>query len=301
MSVKVGRLSLKNPVLTASGTFGYGIEFLDFFDVGRLGGVITKGLSLEPRRGNPSPRVFETPSGMMNAIGLENVGLKAFASSYLPGLKDLGVAVVVNFFGNTVDEYARMAAGLEELDGVDAVELNISCPNVKCGGISFGKEPGMAASVTEAVRKETKRTLIVKLSPASDVVEVARAVEAAGADAVSCINTIPAMAIDINTGRPRLANVTGGLSGPAIRPVAVKMVYDVSKSVKIPVIGIGGIMSADDAIEFVMAGATAVQVGTATYTNPAAAEDILDGIEDFCVRRKVTEFRSLVGSVRIGD
>lgn len=300
LTTSIGALKLKNPVLTASGTFGYGLEFAGYLDLGRLGGICTKGLSLAPHRGNPAPRVFETPSGMLNAIGLENMGVEAFARDVLPALAKAGTAVVANFFGNTVDEYAALADRLDRLDGVDALELNISCPNVKEGGISFGREPAMAAAVTAAVRAKTGKTLIVKLSPASDVVAVARAVEAAGADAVSCMNTIPGMAIDVHTRRPRLANVTGGLSGPAIRPMAVKLVHDVAKAVAIPVIGVGGIMTGEDAMEFVIAGAAAVQVGTASFTDPAAAVKVLEGIEAYCVRHKAKEFRTLVGSLVSG-
>ncbi|MFA6034847.1 MAG: dihydroorotate dehydrogenase, partial [Myxococcota bacterium] len=285
------------PVLTASGTFGYAVEFSGLYDVGRLGGVITKGLSLLPRRGNSAPRICETPSGMLNAIGLENVGFEVFRRDYLPGLRALGTAVIVNFFGNTVEEYSEMASALDGLDGVDALELNISCPNVKCGGIAFGKEPEQAAGVTAAVRGRTGKPLIVKLSPASDVVAVARAVEKAGADALSCINTIPGMAIDVETRRPRLANISGGLSGPAIRPVAVKMVHDVTKAVSIPVIGIGGVMSAGDAMEFVLAGACAVEVGTANFWDPEAAIKVLEGLQSYCQRHRVADFKSLVGAL----
>jgi dihydroorotate dehydrogenase (NAD+) catalytic subunit len=237
---------------------------------------------------------------MLNAIGLENVGVEAFARDILPELAKAGTAVVVNFFGSTLDEYAALAARLDRLDGVDALELNISCPNVKEGGISFGREPAMAAAVTAAVRAKTGRALIVKLSPAADVVAVARAVEKAGADALSCMNTIPGMAIDVHARRPRLANVTGGLSGPAIRPVAVKLVHDVAKAVAIPVIGVGGIMTGEDAMEFVIAGAAAVQVGTASFTDPTAAVKVLEGIEAYCARHKVKEFRALIGSLATG-
>lgn len=301
MSVAIGGLKLKNPVLTASGTFGYGVEFSDYFDVGLLGGIITKGLSLKPRRGNFSPRIFETPSGMLNAIGLENVGVDVFRDEYLPCIKKLGTAVIVNFFGESIEEYVEMASILDRLDGVDAMEVNISCPNVKKGGISFGKDPASAAAVTSSVRSKTSKTLIVKLSPASDVVSTARAVEKAGADAVSCINTIPGMAIDIETRKPRLANNTGGLSGPAIRPVAVKAIFDVAGAVEIPIIGVGGILTGGDAVEFAMAGASAVQVGTATFTNPAASLEILEGIEQYCRKHEIGAFKSLIRSVSPWD
>ncbi|MBI5528895.1 MAG: dihydroorotate dehydrogenase [Deltaproteobacteria bacterium] len=297
LSVEIGGLRLKNPVLTASGTFGYGIEFADYLDLSRLGGIVTKGLSLLPRRGNPPPRIVETPSGLLNAIGLENVGLENFARDILPALAKTGTRVIVNFFGDSVEEYAQMAAELDGLGGVDALELNISCPNVKAGGMAFGTRPESAAAVTAAVRARTGKTLIVKLSPACDAVAVARAVAGAGADAVSCMNTIPAMAIDPATRRPRLANVTGGLSGPAVRPVAVKMTFDVARAVTIPVVGVGGIMSGDDALEFVMAGASGVEVGTANFTDPCAAVRVLDGIEAYCARHRVREYRTLIGSL----
>jgi dihydroorotate dehydrogenase (NAD+) catalytic subunit len=297
LSVEIGGLRLQNPVLTASGTFGYGLEFAQYLDLSCLGGVVTKGLSLLPRRGNPPPRIVETPSGLLNAIGLENVGLEVFAREILPELAKSGTRVIVNFFGESIEEYAQMAAELDRLAGVDALELNVSCPNVKDGGIAFGTRPEPAAAVTAAARARTGKTLIVKLSPACDAVAVARAVAEVGADAVSCMNTIPAMAVDPATRRPRLANVTGGLSGPAVRPVAVKMTYDVARAVDIPVLGVGGIMSGDDALEFVIAGASAVEVGTANLADPGAAVRVLDGIEAYCVRHKVREYRTLIGSL----
>jgi dihydroorotate dehydrogenase (NAD+) catalytic subunit len=300
LSIDLGALKLKNPVLAASGTFGYAVEFSGVMDVGKLGGVVTKGLSLKPRRGNPPPRVCETPSGMLNAIGLENVGFDAFASDYMPRLRALGTIVVVNFFGETVEEYAEMAGKLDAVDGVDALEVNISCPNVSCGGISFGKEPESAAQVTAAVRARTSKPLIVKLSPVSDVVAVGRAVEKAGANIISCMNTIPGMMIDIAKRRPRLANVTGGLSGPAVKPIALKLVHDLSKSVGVPVIGIGGIMSGEDVVEFALAGASAVQVGTATFWDPAATSKIVDGLQGWCSKNRAPSFRELVGALETG-
>ena len=281
MTVNIGGLTLKNPVLTASGTFGYGREFETYVDLKRLGGIVVKGLSLEPSMGNKPPRIVETPCGMLNAIGLENVGIEAFIRDKLPFLQTLSTPILVNIYGQTVDAYARLAERIDALAPVAGVEVNISCPNVKAGGVAFGVDPDAAARVVRAVRKKTTKPLIVKLSPnVTDIAEIAVRVEAEGADSLSLINTITGMAIDLETRRPKLANVTGGLSGPAIKPVALRMVWQVYQAVKVPVIGIGGIMTAQDALEFIVAGAAAVQVGTANFVNPGATMDILDGLEN---------------------
>jgi dihydroorotate dehydrogenase (NAD+) catalytic subunit len=301
LAVDIGALKLKNPVMVASGTFGYGEEFHEsFYDISKLGAVVTKGISLAPRKGNPMPRVIETASGMLNAIGLANVGLGAFLSEKLPFLVRAGATVVVNVLGSTADEYAAVSRALAEAEGVSAIELNISCPNVRSGGLQFGIDPKAAAEVVRAARKEFQRTLIVKLSPqASSIPAMAKAVEDAGADAVSLINTIPAMAIDVGTRKPVLANVTGGLSGPAIKPVALRMVYEASCAVRIPVIGMGGIMTATDAIEFMLAGATAIQIGTANFVRPMAAIEIIEGIEQWCERENISTCRDLIGSLDV--
>ncbi|MBN1282819.1 MAG: dihydroorotate dehydrogenase [Proteobacteria bacterium] len=301
LSVQIGKLELKNPVIAASGTFGYGEEFAEsFYEIAKLGAVVTKGISLEPRAGNEMPRVIETAAGMINAIGLANVGLHAFVSEKLPFLVKQRAVVIANILGSTVEEYAKVAEGLAPHEGVAAIELNISCPNVSCGGIAFGIDPKAAAGVTGAVRKAFPRTLIVKLSPqAASIPEMARAVESAGADAISLINTIPAMAIDAKARRPVLANVTGGLSGPAVKPIALRMVHEAACAVKIPVVGIGGIMTAEDAIEFMLAGATAVQVGTANFVAPMAAVEIVGGIEKWCRDEKVARVSDLVGALEL--
>jgi len=294
MSVKLGSLELKNPVMTASGTFGYGMEFEPFMDVNRLGGIIVKGLSLKPRQGNPVPRIVETPCGMLNAIGLANLGLEGFFNEKLPWLKGLNTRVIVNIYGHSIDEYGDLAKALNGIDGIHGVEVNISCPNVASGGMAFGTDPGVSAKVTESVKKNIDKPVIVKLSPnVTDIRVIARAVEAAGADVLSLINTLTGMVIDIETRRPKLANLTGGLSGPAIRPVAVNMVYQVVKAVDIPVIGVGGIMDHRDALEFLLAGAKAVQVGTANFVNPVAAVDIVEGLERFCQEKNINRIADL--------
>jgi len=298
LRVEIGRLSLQNPVMTASGTFGYGREFKDLVDLNRLGAIVVKGLSLAPSRGNPPPRIAETPCGMLNAIGLENVGIEAFKRDKLPFLRQLRVPVLANIYGTTIEAYAELAAQLDGLSEVAGIEVNISCPNVKAGGVAFGVQPDMAARVVAAVRAKTAKPVVVKLSPnVTDVTEIARSAEGAGADALSLINTITGMAIDIHTRRPKLANITGGLSGPAIRPVAVRMVWQVAAAVKIPVIGIGGIMTAEDALEFLIAGAVAVQVGTANFVNPAATMEILAGIEAYLVAHRFSRLTDLIGSL----
>ncbi|MFY9942542.1 MAG: dihydroorotate dehydrogenase [Desulfobacterales bacterium] len=298
LRVEIGRLSLQNPVMTASGTFGYGREFKDLVDLNRLGAIVVKGLSLAPSRGNPPPRIAETPCGMLNAIGLENVGIEAFKRDKLPFLRRLRVPVLTNIYGTTIEAYAELAAQLDDLSEVAGIEVNISCPNVKAGGVAFGVQPDMAARVVAAVRAKTVKPVIVKLSPnVTDVTEIARSAEGAGADALSLINTITGMAIDIHTRRPKLANITGGLSGPAIRPVAVRMVWQVARAVKIPVIGIGGIMTAEDALEFLIAGAVAVQVGTANFVNPRATMEILAGIAAYLVEHRFSRLTDLIGSL----
>jgi len=298
LSVNIAGIALKNPVMTASGTFGYGLEYEPFFDISRLGAVVVKGLSLKPKAGNPPPRIIETPAGMLNAIGLQNIGVEAFLSDKLPLLREHNVKTIVNFFGNTREEYAELATVLDDAEGIAALEVNISCPNVKSGGIQFGTDTGEAGKLIKLLRERTSLPLIVKLSPnVTSISELAICVEEAGADAVSLINTLTGMSIDIRTKRPRLANITGGLSGPAIRPVAVRMVWEVANAVKIPVIGMGGIMSAEDAIEFMLAGASAIQVGTANFVNPNTALDIVAGIESYLLQEKMEKLADLTGKV----
>jgi len=300
LTTNIGGIILKNPVMTASGTFGYGQEFAELIDLNRLGAIIVKGLSLEPSKGNPPPRIAETACGMLNAIGLENVGIDAFEREKLPFLKKLSTPTIVNIYGKTVGEYAELAAQIDEMDGVTGVEVNISCPNVKAGGIAFGVIPQAAYEVVKAVRGRTRKPLMVKLSPnVTDITEIARSVEDAGADSVSLINTLTGMVIDIETRRSKLANITGGLSGPAIKPVALRMVWQVAKSVKIPVIGIGGIMTANDALEFLIAGASAVQVGTANFVNPGCTIEIIEGIETFLTEKKIGSVRDIIGTLRV--
>jgi dihydroorotate dehydrogenase (NAD+) catalytic subunit len=296
--VRVGNLELKNPVLTASGCFGYGLEFDDFYDVALLGGICTKGLSLKPRDGNAPSRICETPAGMLNAIGLANIGVEAFCSDKLPALRQRGVTVVANILASSIEDFVTLTRRLDAEAGVSAIELNISCPNVTHGGIEFGRDAKMAGQVTAAVRAATKLPVWVKMSPeAGDLVGVAQACQRAGADAVTAINTIRGLAIDVPNMRPQLANVTGGLSGPALRPIAVRMVWELAAALDIPVIGIGGITTAQDALEFILAGATAVQVGTANFRDPCSALEIAQGIQAFCEEREcgVTD---LIGKAR---
>jgi dihydroorotate dehydrogenase (NAD+) catalytic subunit len=300
MRVNIGGIEIKNPVMTASGTFGYASEFEDLVDLNRLGAIIVKGLSLEPSMGNPPPRIVETPCGMLNAIGLENVGLAAFVKKKLPFLRRLDTPIFVNVYGKSTKEYAELAARLEDIDGVSGIEVNISCPNVKSGGMAFGAYPESAAEVVRAIRKETTKPLMVKLSPnVTDITEIAKSVEAEGADSISLINTITGMAVDIETRRPKLANITGGLSGPAIKPVALRMVWQVAQTVNIPVVGIGGIMTAKDALEFLIAGAVAVQVGTANFINPHATTDIIDGIETFLMERNISHITDIIATLKL--
>lgn len=300
LGVEIGSLKMANPVMTASGTFGYGEEFADLLDISSLGAYIVKGTTLHPRQGNDYPRMAETPSGMLNAVGLQNKGVDYFASEIYPRIRRQGSNLIVNISGNTPEEYAEAARRLAALDDVAALEVNISCPNVKQGGLAFGTTTEGAGSVTRAVRAAWPRTLIVKLSPnVTDITEIARAAEAEGADAVSLINTLMGMAIDVERRRPCLSTVTGGLSGPAVRPVAVRMVWQTAKAVKIPVIGLGGIASGRDAMEFILAGATAVQVGTANFLNPAVCAEVINYIADYCRRHNVPSVTSLIGALDI--
>lgn len=300
LAVNIAGIHLKNPVMPASGTFGYGEEYAPYLDLERIGAIVTKGLSLRPKAGNPTPRIAETISGMLNAIGLQNVGIDDFIKFKLPFLREVNTPVIVNFFGNTLDEYGEVAARLADLPEVAGLELNISCPNVKQGGIVFGTDPKAAAEVVSLVRSRSKKPLIVKLTPnVTDITVIARAVEEAGADALCCINTITGMAVDIKTRKARLANKTGGLSGPAIRPIAVRMVHQVVQAVKIPVIGVGGIVRAADALEFLIVGAKAVQVGTANFVDPAAMLSIIEGIEQFCIEEGIGDIGELIGSLQL--
>ncbi len=301
LAVHVGGLKLKNPVMTASGTFGYGEEYAPYLDLNQLGAIVVKGLSLEPRMGNPPPRIMETPCGMLNAVGLQNIGVQAFIRDKLPFLRQFDVPVIANIYAESVDEFPMLAGILSEAPGVHALEINISCPNVKKGGIAFGTDPEMAADVTRRVKTETDLPVIVKLTPnVTDIALIAQSVEAAGADAVSLINTITGMSVNVETRTPHLKNITGGLSGPAIKPVALRMVWQVVNRVSIPVIGLGGIMTADDALEYLIVGARAVQVGTANFINPRAIPDIVEGIEIYLQKHKMTHIRELIGSLRTG-
>lgn len=300
LQVKIGNLNLKNPVLTASGTFGYGHEFADFIDLSRLGGVIVKGTTLHHCEGNPYPRMAETPSGMLNAVGLQNKGVDHFVEKIYPTLQGIDTNFIVNVSGSCVEDYVATAEKINELEGIPAIELNISCPNVKQGGMAFGTSPQAAAEVVAAVRRAYKKTLIVKLSPnVTDIAEIARAVEAAGADSVSLINTLLGMAIDAERRRPVLSTVTGGLSGACVKPIALRMVWQVSRAVNIPVVGLGGIMTATDAIEFLLAGATAVEIGTANFIDPAVTVKVVEGIEDYMRRHNITDIHDLIGALEI--
>jgi dihydroorotate dehydrogenase (NAD+) catalytic subunit len=296
--VKVGALPLKNPVLTASGCFGYGLEYDDLYDVAELGGICTKGLSLHPRPGNPPERICETPAGMLNAIGLANVGVEAFCKEKLPTLRERGVTVFANIFASSVADFVAITERLNAETGIAAIELNVSCPNVTHGGIEFGKDPRLCAEVTRAVRAATRLPVWVKMSPeAGDIVQVAKACEDAGADAITAINTIRGMSLDVEQKKLRLANRTGGFSGPALRPIALRIVWEISGAVSIPVIAIGGISTTRDALEFMLAGASAVQVGTANFVDPCAAKKVLDGLHAHCESRGV-DAQALIGSAR---
>lgn len=298
LGVKIGSLQLSNPVLTASGTFGYGEEFSDFINLDCLGGFIVKGTTLEPRQGNDYPRMVETPSGMLNAVGLQNKGVDYFIEHIYPRLTGYTSEIIVNISGSAVEDYAKVAEKLNVLPRINAIEVNISCPNVKTGGMAFGTTTAGAAAVTKAVREAFDKTIIVKLSPnVTDITEIARAAESEGADAVSLINTLMGMSIDIERQRPHLSTYTGGLSGAAVRPVAVRMVWQVHKAVKIPVIGLGGIMSGRDAIEFILAGATAIEVGTANFINPKVTVEIVEFIDEYCRRHGVSDINQLIGII----
>jgi dihydroorotate dehydrogenase (NAD+) catalytic subunit len=298
LCVNIGGLKLKNPVMTASGTFGYGNEYADFIDLNRLGGFIVKGTTLEPRQGNDYPRMVETPSGMLNAVGLQNKGVDYFIEHIYPTLLQYDSEIIVNVSGACIDDYVKTAEKLQPLERINAIEVNISCPNVKSGGMAFGTTTDGAAAVTEAVRRAFDKTLIVKLSPnVTSIADIAKAVEAAGADSVSLINTLMGMSIDVERQRPHLSTITGGLSGAAVRPVAVRMVWQVHKAVKIPVIGLGGIMNGRDAIEFMLAGAQAIQIGTANFIDPTATIKAIDYMQDYCARHGVGDINEIVGMI----
>jgi dihydroorotate dehydrogenase (NAD+) catalytic subunit len=300
LEVNLGGIALANPVTVASGTFGYGCEYEAYVDLARLGAVIVKGTTLEPRAGNPPPRIVETPAGMLNAVGLQNPGVNVFIQEYLPYLRKKQATVIVNIAGNTVEEYARLTAILDKQDGIAGLEVNISCPNVEKGGLQFGTDPDTAAGVVAAVRQNTSLPVIVKLSPnVTDVVAIARAVVEAGADALSLINTLLGMAIDIETRRPVLANTFGGLSGPAIKPVALRMVYQVAREVEVPIMGVGGIVNWQDALEFILAGAAAVSIGTGNFINPGISEQIIDELENYLVRQGIRDIRQLIGAAHL--
>lgn len=299
--VHIGRgLTIKNPVMTASGTFGYGTEYEDFIDLNRLGGILVKGTTLHPRQGNPYPRMAETPSGMLNAVGLQNNGVDYFCEHIYPKIRGYETAMIVNVSGSQVEDYIETAEKINALEDIPAIELNISCPNVKEGGMAFGVTCAGAASVVRAVRAFYDKTLIVKLSPnVTDITEIARAVEAEGADSISMINTLLGMAINAEKRRPVLSTITGGLSGPAVKPIALRMVWQTSQAVKVPIIGMGGIASATDAIEFLLAGASAVEVGTYNFVDPAVTTQIVDGIEDYMLRHGITDIQDLIGALDV--
>lgn len=298
LEVKVDRLTLRNPVMTASGTFGYGEEFTDFIDLERLGGIVVKGTTGERRQGNPYPRMAETPAGMLNAVGLQNVGVETFCNEVYPRIEHFDTNVIVNVSGSSIEEYCKVAEMINALEKIPAIELNISCPNVKKGGMGFGTNPEMAAQVVSEVRKVYNKTLIVKLTPnVTSVVEIAKAVEAAGADSVSLINTLLGMAVDVERRRPMLSTVTGGLSGPCVKPVAVRCVWQVARAVNIPVVGLGGIRTAEDALEFLMAGAKAIEVGTANFMDPQVTLKIVDGLERWCDKHGVKDINEIIGIV----
>ncbi|MBP5348498.1 MAG: dihydroorotate dehydrogenase [Bacteroidaceae bacterium] len=298
LNTKIGSLELKNPVMTASGTFGYGTEYADFMDINRLGAIIVKGTTLNPRQGNPYPRMAETPSGMLNAVGLQNKGVDYFVDHIYPEVRKFQTNVIVNVSGSCIEDYVQCASIINTLDDIPAIELNISCPNVKQGGMAFGVKPESAAQVVSAVRKAYDKTLIVKLSPnVTDITEIARAVEGAGADSVSLINTMLGMAIDAEKRKPILSTITGGMSGPAVKPVALRMVWQTAKAVKIPVIGLGGICSATDAIEFLLAGASAIQIGTANFIDPSISEKVVDGIQEYLERHGFASVQDIIGAL----
>ena len=299
LAVEIAGIRLKNPVLTASGTFGYGLEYENYCSLEALGGIVVKGTTLEPRLGNPPPRIIETPAGMLNAVGLQNPGVGYLIEEIMPRLRERNVTVIVNIAGNTVEDYAALASRLDQVPGVAGLEVNISCPNVKKGGLAFGADPEQAALVIAAVREKTSLPVIAKLSPnVTDIVSIARQVEAAGADAISLINTLLGMVIDIHQRKPVLANCFGGLSGPAVRPVAVRMVWQVAEAVDLPLIGMGGIVSTSDALEFILAGASAVAVGTGNFLHPGVSMEIIEGLKAYCRENRITRIRELIGAAR---
>ena len=300
LNVNIGSLQMKNPVMTASGTFGYGIEYADFFDISRLGGIIVKGTTVQLREGNPYPRMAETPSGMLNAVGLQNKGAQYFIDHIYPQIMNIGTNMLVNVSGSSIENYVECAEKIAELDKIPAIELNISCPNVKQGGMAFGVTCHGAAEVVRAVMKAYSKTLIVKLSPnVTDIVEIAKAVEAEGADAVSMINTMMGMAVDAEKRKPVLSTVTGGLSGPCIKPVALRMVWQTSKAVNIPIIGLGGISCWKDAVEFMLAGATAIQIGTYNFIDPTISVKVIEGINDYCDRHGFKSVKEIIGAMEV--
>jgi dihydroorotate dehydrogenase (NAD+) catalytic subunit len=299
LSVKIGNIELKNPVIVASGTFGFGEEYEDFLDLNRLGAIIPKGISLKPMMGNPPPRIFETEGGIINSIGLQNPGFQDFIKNKLPYLKNIKTHLIINFFGNTQKEYIELTRRLDEVSGISGLEMNISCPNIKQGGIVFGSDPKMAYHLVRSVRRSTKLTLIVKLSPnVTDIALMAKGAEDGGADAISLINTFKAMAINIHSRKPELGNVIGGLSGPAIKPIALRMVWEADQAVEIPIIGMGGIMKAEDAIEFILAGASAIQIGTANLVNPRTGIEVINGIKKYLIENKINNIQKLTGLFR---
>jgi dihydroorotate dehydrogenase (NAD+) catalytic subunit len=296
LTVRIGKMILKNPVVVSSGTFGFGEEFEAFCDLNRLGAIIPKGISLKPMAGNPPPRIFETEGGMINSIGLQNPGFREFIKNKLPYYKNLKTHLIINFFGNTQKEYIELARRFDDVAGISGLEMNISCPNIKGGGIVFGTDPQMAYRLVQAVRKSTGLTLIVKLSPnVTDIALMAKSVEEGGADAVSLVNTFRAMAVNIHTRKPELGNTIGGLSGPAIKPIALRMVWEVSQAVNIPIIGMGGIMNATDAIEFILVGASAIQIGTANLVNPKTGTEVIHGIKEYLTQNKIDRIQKLIG------
>ncbi len=300
LNVNIGELKLKNPVMTASGTFGYGEEFMDFIDIARIGGIIVKGTTIHKREGNPYPRMAETPSGMLNAVGLQNKGVNYFVKHIYPRIKDIKTNIIVNVSGSAIEDYVQTAEIINELVNIPAIELNISCPNVKQGGMAFGVSAQGAESVVKAVRSVYKKTLIVKLSPnVTDITEIARAVEYSGADSVSLINTLLGMAIDAERRKPILSTITGGLSGAAVKPIALRMVWQVAKAIKIPVIGLGGIMNWKDAIEFFLAGATAIQIGTANFIDPTVTLKVIAGIDEYLERHKCKSIKDIIGALEV--
>ncbi|MCJ7746658.1 MAG: dihydroorotate dehydrogenase [Desulfobacterales bacterium] len=297
LSVTIGKIKLKNPVIVSSGTFGFGEEFEDFFDLNHLGAIISKGISLKPMVGNPPPRIFETEGGMINSIGLQNPGFQEFIKNKLPYYRDLKTHLLINFFGKSQREYIELARRFDSVPGISGLEMNISCPNIKRGGIVFGTDPQMAYRLVQAVRKATTLTLIVKLSPnVTDIALMAKSVEEGGADAVSLVNTFRAMAVNIHTRKPELGNIIGGLSGPAIKPIALRMVWEVSQAVNIPIIGMGGIMNTEDAIEFILVGASAIQIGTANLINPKTGIEVIHGIKKYLVQNKIDRIQKLIGA-----